>query len=286
MWSHDMKAQKKGSDKSDTDTGTQCLITPKQRPYRFRLRSEVVIRAILTRVPNALSLLSSDHAARRKHCTPVQRLARKGDGGTRRTCQCRPYPPPPRSPLPQMRSRSATWRDSPGSLTLSALLRPPSSSLLLSSSSTLLRGSHVILFSFLRRRRAFANHVDTCVSVILVMMASMIFSPLVGYGFFLCSLSHALSVLVVSLVAFFRRAPFRSMPYLQHRNTLNLSITHADKQLFSVESSKVIGFSRHKQIRWSTLLLCNAARIHSRLLLRHDCCLPAIRCFAERDDGV
>ena len=43
-------------------------------------------------------------------------------------------------------------------------------------------------------------------SVILVMIASMIFSPLVGYGFFLCSLSHAFSVAVDSRVAFLRRA--------------------------------------------------------------------------------
>uniref|UniRef100_A0A0E9RKM5 Uncharacterized protein n=1 Tax=Anguilla anguilla TaxID=7936 RepID=A0A0E9RKM5_ANGAN len=34
-------------------------------------------------------------------------------------------------------------------------------------------------------------------------MASMIFSPFVGYGFFLCSLSQALRVAVASLVAFF-----------------------------------------------------------------------------------
>lgn len=90
-----------------------------------------------------------------------------------------------------------------------------SSSLLLSSSSTLFLGSQVILFSFFNRLRALANHVLTCVSVILVMMANMIFSPLVGYGFFLCSLSQAFSVLVVSRVAFFRLAPFRSMPYLK-----------------------------------------------------------------------
>ena len=43
----------------------------------------------------------------------------------------------------------------------------------------------------------------TWVSVILVMIASMIFSPFVGYGFFLCSLSQALRVAVDSLVAFF-----------------------------------------------------------------------------------
>lgn len=104
-------------------------------------------------------------------------------------------------------------RDSPNRSFSSTLFLPlSSSSLLLSSSSTRFRGSHVILFSFFKRRRAFANHVDTCVSVIFVMIASMIFSPFVGYGFFLCSFSHAFSVLVVSRVAFFRLAPFRSMP--------------------------------------------------------------------------
>ena len=125
----------------------------------------------------------------------------------------------PPTPAEHLALRS-TWHHSPGSFTLSALFRPlalTSSSLLLSSSSTRFRGSHVILFSFLRRRRALANHVDTWVSVILVMIASMIFSPLVGYGFFLCSFSHAFSVLVVSLVAFFLLAPFRSMPYLYGR---------------------------------------------------------------------
>uniref|UniRef100_A0A182JKH9 Uncharacterized protein n=1 Tax=Anopheles atroparvus TaxID=41427 RepID=A0A182JKH9_ANOAO len=93
-----------------------------------------------------------------------------------------------------------------------------------SSSSVLFFGSHVILFSFLSRRRAFANQVDTCVSVILVMIASMIFSPLVGYGFFLCSFSHAFSVAVDSRVAFFRRAA-RSYPapYLQVFSTLHLA---------------------------------------------------------------
>ena len=39
------------------------------------------------------------------------------------------------------------------------------------------------------------------------MIASIIFSPFVGYGFFLCSYSQAFSVLVVSRVAFFLRAP-------------------------------------------------------------------------------
>lgn len=41
-------------------------------------------------------------------------------------------------------------------------------------------GDHVILFSFLRRRRAFANQVDTCVRVIFVSSASIIFSAFVG----------------------------------------------------------------------------------------------------------
>ncbi len=72
-----------------------------------------------------------------------------------------------------------------------------------SSSSLLFRGVHVILFSFFSLRRALANQVDTCVRVILVMMASMIFSPLVGYGFLRCSLSQAFSVAVASRVAFF-----------------------------------------------------------------------------------
>ena len=49
-----------------------------------------------------------------------------------------------------------------------------------SSSSHRFRGDQVILFSFFNRRRALANQVDTCVNVILVIMASMIFSPLVG----------------------------------------------------------------------------------------------------------
>lgn len=75
-----------------------------------------------------------------------------------------------------------------------------------SSSSVLFFGSHVILFSFFSRRRAFANHVDTCVNVIFVIIASIIFSPFVGYGFFLCSLSHAFNVAVDSRVAFLRRA--------------------------------------------------------------------------------
>lgn len=72
-----------------------------------------------------------------------------------------------------------------------------------SSSSVRFRGSQVILFSFFSRLRALANHVETWVSVILVMIASMIFSPLVGYGFFLCSFSQAFSVFVDSRVAFF-----------------------------------------------------------------------------------
>lgn len=74
-----------------------------------------------------------------------------------------------------------------------------------SSLSVRLRGDHCILFSFLSRRLALANHVDTWVSVILVMIASMIFSPLVGYGFFMCSYSQAFRVLVDSRVAFLRR---------------------------------------------------------------------------------
>lgn len=49
-----------------------------------------------------------------------------------------------------------------------------------SSSSHRFLGDQVILFSFFSRRRAFANQVDTCVNVIFVMMASIIFSPFVG----------------------------------------------------------------------------------------------------------
>lgn len=97
------------------------------------------------------------------------------------------------------------------SISESSLSFSSSDTIASSSSSVLFFGSHVILFSFLRRRRAFANHVDTWVSVIFVMIASMIFSPFVGYGFFLCSLSHALSVAVDSRVAFLRRAA-RSYP--------------------------------------------------------------------------
>ncbi len=53
-----------------------------------------------------------------------------------------------------------------------------------SSSSLRFRGVQVILFSFFSLLLALANQVDTWVRVIFVMMASMIFSPLVGYGFF------------------------------------------------------------------------------------------------------
>lgn len=55
------------------------------------------------------------------------------------------------------------------------------------SSTALFLGDQVILFSFFNLLRALANQVDTWVRVILVMMASMIFSPLVGYGFLRCS---------------------------------------------------------------------------------------------------
>lgn len=84
------------------------------------------------------------------------------------------------------------------------------------SSPALFFGDQVILFSFFSLRRALANQVDTCVRVILVMMANIIFSPLVGYGFLRCSYSHVFRVLVVSRVAFFLRAvPLKStVPYL------------------------------------------------------------------------
>ena len=90
----------------------------------------------------------------------------------------------------------------------------PSLSSSSSSSSQRFLGDHVILFSFFSRRLALANHVETWVNVIFVIIASMIFSPLVGYGFLRCSFSHAFRVEVVSRVAFLRRAPFKSMPYL------------------------------------------------------------------------
>lgn len=77
--------------------------------------------------------------------------------------------------------RGSVIRHLPSRSFSSTLFLPlSSSSLLLSSSSTLFLGSHVILFSFFKRLRAFANHVDTWVRVIFVMMASMIFSPFVG----------------------------------------------------------------------------------------------------------
>lgn len=83
---------------------------------------------------------------------------------------------------------------------------------MISSSSHLFLGDQVILFSFLSLRLALANHVDTWVSVIWVIMANIIFSALVGYGFFLCSFNQALSVEVVSRVAFLRRDPLKSIP--------------------------------------------------------------------------
>jgi hypothetical protein len=45
-----------------------------------------------------------------------------------------------------------------------------------------------------------------------VIIASIIFSALVGYGFFLCSLSHAFRAAVVSRVAFFLLPLFGSIP--------------------------------------------------------------------------
>ena len=62
----------------------------------------------------------------------------------------------------------------------------------------------LFLFSFFSLRLALANQVETCVSVILVIIASMILSALVGYGFLRCSTSHALSVSVDSRLAFLR----------------------------------------------------------------------------------
>lgn len=61
-------------------------------------------------------------------------------------------------------------------------------------------------FSFFIRRLAFANQVLIWVKFILVAELSMIFSPLLGYGFSRCRSSHCLSTAVDSRVAFFRRA--------------------------------------------------------------------------------
>src|SRR6218665_3992106 len=94
------------------------------------------------------------------------------------------HPPPPLLPPPPVLP--------PPPAVPPAALPPPSfpsapssssSSLLVLSSSSFsvrLRGDHCILFSFFRRRLALANHVDSWVKVIFVMMASMIFSPFVG----------------------------------------------------------------------------------------------------------
>lgn len=59
--------------------------------------------------------------------------------------------------------------------------------------------THAFFFFFAKQR--------TWVRVIFVNNASIIFSAFVGYGFFLCSLSHDFSGAVVSRVAFLRRAP-------------------------------------------------------------------------------
>lgn len=114
--------------------------------------------------------------------------------------QSKDGPLPPHSPASRFGSVSSPLAFSGSS---SSSLRSRSMLSSSSSSSLLFRGVHVILFSFFSRRRALANQVDTCVRVIFVMMASMIFSPLVGYGFFRCSLSQAFSVAVASRVAFF-----------------------------------------------------------------------------------
>lgn len=81
----------------------------------------------------------------------------------------------------------------------------------------------------------------TCVSVILVMMASIIFSPFVGYGFFRCSYSQAFSVLVVSLVAFFLLAPLTSKaPYLQKWAKRKTNLYNVCLYLFLILSSTII----------------------------------------------
>lgn len=58
--------------------------------------------------------------------------------------------------------------------------------------------------------------------VILVMMASIIFSPFVGYGFFWCSCSQAFRVLVVSRVAFLRREAPSVQEYLSQIRTIRI----------------------------------------------------------------
>ena len=77
--------------------------------------------------------------------------------------------------LPWLSSPEMFVGELPDSLILTSMSSSP-----LTSSSDRLRGDHVILFSFFNRLLAFANHVETCVRVIFVMMASMIFSPFVG----------------------------------------------------------------------------------------------------------
>jgi len=52
------------------------------------------------------------------------------------------------------------------------------------------------LLSFLSRRLALANHVDTCVRDIFVISANISFSALLGYGLLMCWCSQAFSRLV------------------------------------------------------------------------------------------
>ena len=69
------------------------------------------------------------------------------------------------------------------------------------------------MLSFFSLLLALANHVDTCVRVIRVTIASITFSPFVGYGFLRWELSQAFKGPVVSRVAFFRLATFKSNPW-------------------------------------------------------------------------
>lgn len=81
-----------------------------------------------------------------------------------------------------------------GSPSVSLSKRPPCSW-------SLLCAPHFTVL-YLRRRWALVKLVGTSVRVILVMVASILSSPLVGKGFLQCPLSQALRVPVLSHVAF------------------------------------------------------------------------------------
>ena len=65
-----------------------------------------------------------------------------------------------------------------------------------------------------------------------MIIASIIFSPLVGYGFFLCSLNQAFKVAVDSRVAFFRlEAKSYPPPYLKYLTKLKLIISYIPQDI-------------------------------------------------------